>query len=101
MYEAIVVGVSAGGLNALTKITPALPKDFPLSVVIVQHRSHDSDEFLSEYINTLCEIDVKEAVSREAIKPECVYIAPPGYHLLVERDKTFSLTVDPICGSRS
>ncbi len=95
MYEAIVIGVSAGGLNALTKITPALPKDFPISVMIVQHRLHDADEFLAEYINSLCDIDVKEAVSREAIKPECVYIAPSGHHLLVERDKTFSLSVDP------
>ncbi len=94
MYEAIVMGGSARGLNALTKITPALPKDFPLPVMIVQHRLHDADEFLAEYINKLCDIEVKEAISREIIKPECIYIAPPGYHLQVERDKTFSLTVD-------
>ena len=95
MYDSIVMGVSAGGLKALSRITPELPKDFPLPVIIVQHRLHGSNEFLAEYMNTLCDIDVKEAVSREVIKPECVYIAPSGYHLLVERDKTFSLSVDP------
>ncbi|MCP4412676.1 MAG: chemotaxis protein CheB, partial [Gammaproteobacteria bacterium] len=95
MYEAIVVGVSAGGLKALSRIIPELPIDFPQSVMMVQHRLNDPNEFLAEYMNTLCDIDVKEAVSREVIKPECVYIAPSGYHLLIERDKTFSLTVDP------
>jgi two-component system, chemotaxis family, protein-glutamate methylesterase/glutaminase len=94
-YEAVVIGVSTGGLNALSAIIPLLPKNYPLSVIIVQHRIHDSNNFLVEYLNNLCDIHVKEVTSRETIKPGCVYISPSGYHLLVERDKTFSLSVDP------
>ncbi len=95
MYEAIVIGVSAGGINALTKIIPVLPKNYSLPVIIVQHRAHSHDDFLFKYIDKLCDIHVKEADSREVIKTDCVYIAPAGYHLLVERDKTFSLSIDP------
>ncbi len=94
-YEAVVIGVSTGGLNALSSIIPQLPKNYPLSVIIVQHRVNDSDNFLIEYINKLCDIKVKEALPRSAIEPGCVYISPSGYHLLVERDKRFSLSIDP------
>ena len=94
-YEAVVIGVSTGGLNALSQILPILPRSYPLSVIIVQHRVNDSDNFLVEYLNKLCDIQVKEALPRSAIEPECVYISPSGYHLLIERDKRFSLSVDP------
>ncbi len=93
-YETVVIGVSSGGLNALSRIIPALPQNYPLSVIIVQHRIKDSDDFLVEYLNKLCDIHVKEALFRNSIKPGIVYIAPSGYHLLVERDKRFGLSVD-------
>jgi len=95
MYEAIVIGVSAGGLHALSEIIPYLPKDYPLAVIIVQHRGSETDAFLAGYLNRICEIEVKEALTSIKIMPGCVYIAPSGYHLLIERDKTFSLSVDP------
>jgi two-component system chemotaxis response regulator CheB len=94
MYEAAVIGASAGGLTALAKIIPALPKDLVMPIIIVQHRQHDANDFLAKYLDGLAEIHVKEADSREVIRPGCVYIAPAGYHLLVERDKTFSLNID-------
>jgi len=95
MYEAIGIGVSAGGMNALAQIIPVLPKDYPLPIIIIQHRAHSADDFLAEYMNRNCAIEVKEAKSRAAIEANCVYIGPSGYHLLVERDKTFSLSIDP------
>ncbi|NRD74459.1 chemotaxis protein CheB [Shewanella sp. VB17] len=95
MYEAIVVGVSAGGLHALTQILPCLPPDYPIAVLIVQHRYRGSDHFLDEYLNQLSAVTVKEAEPGEPILPAHVYIAPAGYHLLVERDKTLSLSIDP------
>jgi two-component system chemotaxis response regulator CheB len=94
MFEAIVVGVSAGGLNALARILPCLPPDYPMAILIVQHRHRDSDHFLDEYLNELSAVRVKEAEPGEAILPAHVYIAPAGYHLLVERDKTLSLSID-------
>ena len=95
MYEAIGIGVSAGGLKALSKIIPALPVDFPLAVIVVQHRIHEQEDFLTSYLNKLADMPVSQARSRETIQPGHVYVAPSGYHLLVERDKTFSLSVDP------
>ena len=95
MFDALVVGVSAGGLRALTQILPKLPKGYPLAILIVQHRHRDSDNFLIEHLNELSSVCVKEAEPGEAILPAHVYIAPAGYHLLVERDKTLSLSIDP------
>lgn len=95
MYEAVVIGASAGGLNALSKILPALPDNYSLPVIIVLHRVRESDDFLSRYLDKLSSLQVNEARLRESIKPASVYIAPAGYHLLVERDKTFSLSIDP------
>ena len=100
MYEALVIGVSAGGLHALSQIVPELPKAYPLAIIIVQHRLNDHNNFLAEYLNNLSELKVKEPQSLEVIQPSHIYIAPAGYHLLIERDKTFSLSVDlPICYS--
>jgi len=95
MYEAIVIGVSAGGLHALSQIIPEFPKDYPLAVIIVQHRLNDHNDFLAEYLNNLSNIKVKEPQSLEAVLPSNIYVAPAGYHLLIERNKTFSLSVDP------
>jgi two-component system chemotaxis response regulator CheB len=95
MFEAMVVGVSAGGLHALAGILSCLPPNYPIAILIVQHRHRDSDHFLDEYLNMLSAVRVKEAEPGEAILPAHVYIAPAGYHLLVERDKTLSLSIDP------
>ncbi|QFU22539.1 chemotaxis protein CheB [Shewanella eurypsychrophilus] len=95
MYEALVIGASAGGLHALTSILPQLPYDYPLAVLIVQHRCRQADSFLVDYLNEISAVRVKEAEPGELIRPAYAYIAPAGYHLLVERDKTLSLSIDP------
>ncbi len=80
MFEAMVVGVSAGGLHALSGILSCLPLNYPIAILIVQHRHRDSDHFLDEYLNKLSAVRVKEAEPGEAILPAHVYIAPAGYH---------------------
>lgn len=93
-YEAIVIGVSAGGLSALNRILPDLPSDFTLAVIIVQHMHTTGDNFLSSYLNDKCNLNVKEVDDKESILKNTIYIAPPNYHLLVEADRTFSLSID-------
>ncbi|RPH40277.1 MAG: chemotaxis protein CheB [Desulfobulbaceae bacterium] len=93
-FEAIVIGVSAGGLAALARILPKFKKDFPLAVLIVQHMRRDADGFLWRHLDTLSRLTVKEAEDKEAIQPQTVYIAPPDYHLLVEPDRTLSLSAE-------
>jgi len=91
---AIVIGVSQGGMKALEFLLPALPNDFAQAIVIVQHRSADSGDFLSEHLNLTCNIRVKEAEEKEAIVAGTAYVAPADYHLLVETDGTLALNFD-------
>jgi two-component system chemotaxis response regulator CheB len=94
-YEAVVIGVSAGGMQALKTILPSLPASFPLPIVIVQHVGARSDNFLAEYLANLSSLKIKEAEGGEKLSPGTAYLAPAGYHLLIEPDRTFSLSVDP------
>ena len=93
-HEAVVVGVSAGGLNALSIVLSGLSKGFKMSVIVVQHTHPDSDDFLTRHLNAACPLTVKQADEKEVIQPGVVYMAPANYHLLVETDRTFSLSID-------
>jgi two-component system chemotaxis response regulator CheB len=93
-YQAIVIGTSAGGLYALSGILEQLPLGYQVPVMVVQHRSKDQRDLLEEVIQSKCKIKVKQADEKESIQSGFVYIAPPDYHLLIENDKTFSLSSD-------
>ncbi len=96
MIEAVAIGVSAGGMKALSALLPKLPEEPPYAVIIVQHIREGSDSYLANHLNQISAIRVKEADEKEPIRPGTVYVAPAGYHLLVEEDRTFSLSVDPL-----
>ena len=93
-YEAIVIGVSSGGMNAMKVMFALLPKNFNTPIIIVQHRGARSDNQLIKILNENSNLSIKEADEKEKIENGNVYIAPPDYHLMIESDKTFSLTVD-------
>jgi len=93
-YKAIVIGSSAGGLNALKTLFGALKPRFHIPIIIVQHISPDSDNYLVQILNEINRLRVKEADEKEQPVPGFAYVAPPNYHLLVEMDQTFTLTVD-------
>jgi two-component system chemotaxis response regulator CheB len=95
-YTAIVIGTSAGGLYALSALLEPLPANFPLPILIVQHRAKDQRHLLEDILKQKCRIIIKQADEKEKIEPGTVYIAPPDYHLLVERDLTVSLSSDPL-----
>lgn len=100
-FEAVVMGVSAGGLEALRNILPSLPGDFPLSVIIVQHRHPNSDHYMITSLNKHCQLKVKEVDEKETAEQGVIYIAPPNYHLLIETDRSFSLsTSEPVQHAR-
>jgi two-component system, chemotaxis family, protein-glutamate methylesterase/glutaminase len=94
MFEAAVVGTSAGGFNALQSLIPAFPATFPLSIAIVQHLDAHADTYLAEHLQRLSAMRVKEAEDKECLSPGTAYLAPAGYHLLIEPDRSFSLSVD-------
>lgn len=93
-FDAVVIGTSAGGLYALTSIFERLPEHFRLPVIVVQHRSKDERNLLEEVLSQKCIINIRQADEKEAIRPGRIYFAPPDYHLLIERNGTFSLTSD-------
>ena len=93
-YEAIVMGVSAGGMSALSTVLSRLPADFALPIIMVQHMDPNSRDYLPNHLDRECNIQVKEAEDKENIMSGVAYIAPPNYHLLLEEDRTFSLSVD-------
>ena len=93
-FEAIVVGVSSGGMNAMKVMFSLLPKDFNTPVIIVQHIGAHSDSQWIKLLNDKSNLDVKEADEKEKIESGKVYLAPANYHLLIEKDRTFSLTID-------
>lgn len=93
-YQAIVIGTSAGGLIALSSLLENLPVNYPIPIIIVQHRSKEPRDLLEEILQGKCKMKVKQADEKEKIESGFIYIAPPDYHLLIEKDFTFSLTAD-------
>jgi len=94
MYDLVCVGASWGGLQALGRILADLPGDFDLPIAIAQHRHPDSQEgTLAQLLQLQTKRRVLDVDDKMAIEPRHVYVAPPNYHLLVERG-SFALSVD-------
>lgn len=85
-YELIVIGCSMGGMHALELIFRELPRDFPVPIVVAQHRYKTSTDVLPNYFQRHSELSVVDANDKEWVKPGHVYMAPADYHLLVERN---------------
>lgn len=100
-YDAVVIGVSAGALEALSVILPALPEKMRFPVLVVVHVPPDKRSMLPELMQPKCAVTVCEAEDKQPIEPGTVYFAPPDYHLLVEKDGVLSLSSDePVLYSR-
>lgn len=89
--ELIVIGGSAGSLEVLLEALLQLDRKMKLPIILVVHRKSYADSLLAELLQVKAGRDVHEAEEKEKIKSNTIYLAPPDYHLLVERDKTFSL----------
>jgi two-component system, chemotaxis family, protein-glutamate methylesterase/glutaminase len=99
--EAIVIGASAGALEALSAILPSLPGDFPAPIIIVVHIPPDKRSVLAELFQAKCQIRVIEVEDKEPLRASTAYFAPPDYHLLVEDRQTLGLTnEEPVLFSR-
>lgn len=94
VYSAVVIGCSAGGSAALAKILPQLPAGYELPLIIVQHLHPLQAGLALAYTCDQCVLPIKEAEDKEAIRHGMVYFAPPNYHLMVEDERCFSLSVD-------
>ena len=93
--ETVAIGASAGGIDALFTLLGGLRAPFRGSVVTVLHLPEDHESRLVEVFAARLAIPVQEAQPGAPIASGTVYFAPPGYHLLVEADRTFALSCDP------
>ena len=91
---AVVIGGSAGALEVLRPIVRALPPTLDCPVVIVIHLPAHSIG-MAELLSADTTLPVKQAEDKEPVAPGTIYIAPPGYHLLIETTHAFALSVDP------
>ena len=82
-FEIVVVGTSIGGLKALPILLSGLPAEFPVPVVIVQHRGKDSESGLCEVLNQNSNLPVTEPEDKEPLLRGHAYLAPRDYHLLI------------------
>ncbi len=89
----VAIGTSWGGLSALGRILTSLPRGFPTPIVIVQHRSRESDKLLASLLQDLSDLTVQEAEDKDILTPSKVYVGPADYHLLVDAGQ-ISLTTD-------
>ncbi|MDR5857154.1 chemotaxis protein CheB [Caballeronia sp. LZ062] len=98
-FHAVVIGASAGGVEALNLLLPELPRDFAPPVLIVVHVRQGQPSLLPALFAERCRLRVVEPFDKDAIAPGTVYFAPPGYHMMVEAEggepPSIALSVDP------
>ena len=99
--EAIVIGGSAGALDALLAIVPALPEQVSCPIVIVLHLPPAQPNLVPEILSRVCALAVHEAQDKMPLCNQTIYVAAPNYHLLIERNRSLSLSIDePVHHSR-
>lgn len=94
LKKVVAIGCSTGGPRALTEIIPLLPADLEACVIVVQHMPAKFTLSLAERLNTISEIEVREAANGDRIRPGVVYIAPGDYHILAGRGDVLYLNQD-------
>ncbi|EHK63225.1 chemotaxis protein CheB [Achromobacter arsenitoxydans] len=94
-WEAIVIGGSSGAIDALNILLPALPAGLRASVIVLLHVAGDRPSRLADIFGHRCALPVLEAEDQQPLRPGHVYVAPPGYHLLVDQGPRLALSIDP------
>ncbi|WP_374581621.1 chemotaxis protein CheB [Pseudoduganella sp.] len=92
--EAVVIGASAGGVNALLQLLPALPQGYRLPIVVVLHVRSGRPNQLVDVFQQRVALPVREAGDKEDLVAGTLYFAPAGYHLLLEKERSFALSCD-------
>jgi two-component system, chemotaxis family, protein-glutamate methylesterase/glutaminase len=93
--EAVVVGASAGAIDALNQLLPVVPEDARIPVVVVVHLPPSRPSLLVEIFAQRCSAAVREPEDKQPISAGSVWFAPSNYHLLLEADRTFAFSVEP------
>jgi two-component system, chemotaxis family, protein-glutamate methylesterase/glutaminase len=92
----VVIGTSAGGVDALSLLLPALPADGQAAVLVVIHLPRERPSRLVDLFHGRCAAPVREATDKEPVEAGTVYFAPPDYHLLVDAGPQVALSADEL-----
>ncbi|KAA9352712.1 chemotaxis protein CheB [Larkinella humicola] len=90
-FKAVVIGGSAGSIEVLLKLLPALASPLPVALMIVLHRKNSTDSSLADLLSSKTMIPLHEVEDKDPVLPGAIYLAPADYHLLIEKDEVFSL----------
>lgn len=94
--DGVVIGTSAGGVEALSHLLPALPAGLHAPVFVVIHLPRERPSLLVDIFRPRCAVDVREAQDKEPVAAGTVYFAPPDYHLLVDQGPQLALSSDDL-----
>jgi two-component system chemotaxis response regulator CheB len=93
--ELVAIGASAGGVDALMRLLQGLRPGYAPAIAVVLHIPEDRRSRLVPVFSHHCALPVREAADKAPLQPGAIHFAGPGYHLSVERDRTFSLSCEP------
>ena len=96
MIDAVVIGGSAGGVEALSMLLPGIPAASPASFFVVLHLPRDRPSLLVEVFARKCAVAVREAEDKEPVAPGTIYFAPTDYHLLIDDGPQLALSADDL-----
>ncbi len=92
--DVVVIGASAGGVQALGQLLPSLPANFSPALIVVLHQPADSSSLLAEVFGARCALPVGLAEDKQPLQGGTILFAPPGYHTLIESDATIALSLE-------
>jgi len=90
-YKLLVIGGSAGSLQVILSLLSAAGSDIPVPVLVVLHRNSIFESSLEELLSVRTGLTIKEVEEKDPLRPGIVYICPADYHVLIEKDHSFSL----------
>jgi two-component system chemotaxis response regulator CheB len=91
-FDIVAMAASAGGLNALTQVLGALPREFPVGILVVQHLDPRHRSLMAEILGRRTLLKVAEARHGDRVCAGVVHVAPPDHHLLVDSEGILTLT---------
>jgi two-component system chemotaxis response regulator CheB len=94
MHKAVIIGGSAGSFRVITRILNALPKHYPVPVLLNLHRLKHVRSGFVEALSIKSGIPVVEPYDKESIKPGIAYLAPSNYHMYIELNKKIALSTE-------
>lgn len=94
-YKILVIGGSAGGIEALKVLLPLLNWPIGIPVIVIQHLQPQSESYLPEILTRISGVPAYEVEDKMIIENDVIYTPAPNYHFMMEKDWLFSLNVDP------